>query len=166
MSYYTSRQRHYENNKLCFEIACGGSKSASKDILPFKYDGEGKNLVSPIDAVNVALRVIAQWDLAFFDDKKWIALVNTDGKGSKEYFDPHSKRDMDRLQRWAETTLKNMSKCCNCQKPISNTTKAYETSDLPNKIACTENCLASIYRTIFGVEMKRVVSNKDKKKAP
>jgi hypothetical protein len=163
MGYYVSRQRRYEDNRLLVEIACGGSKFAGKDILPITFNGEQKNLVSPIDAVNVSLRLIEEWHQKYWDEPKGISIVNADGKGSCQLFDPHSKKDLEKLERWAQSTFKNMAKCCACQKPIGNMNKAYETEDLPNRVACSEICLANIYRTIFGVEMPRVSSNKDKK---
>lgn len=166
MGFHISRQRHYENNQLCVEIAVGGSKYAGKDILPIKFNGEQKNLVSPADAINVAIRIIDEWNLSYFDEPKMIALVNADGKGNRIYFDPNNKKDISILQQWADKTLKSMSKCASCQKPIGNTSRAYETPDLPNRICCQESCLANIYRTIFGVEMPRVASNKDKKAKP
>ena len=167
MGLYVSRQRYYDDNQLAVEIANGGSKFAGKDILPIKFAGEGKNLVSPIDAMNVSLRIIEEWNNAYWDEKKLLSIVNADGKGTKSYIDPHSKKDLEKLERWAQSTYKNMAKCCACQKPISNMNKAYETEDLPNRVACSEICLSNIYRTIFGIEMPRVGSNKDKKqKAP
>jgi hypothetical protein len=167
LSFFTSRQRYYEDNQLVVEISCGGKKYAGKDILPAKFLGEQKNLLSPIDAVNVAIRILDEWNNSYWDERKLISLVNHDGKGTKTYFGPHNKKDLEKLERWAQSTFKSMAKCCSCQKPIGNMNKAYETQDLPNRVACSETCLANIYRTIFGVEMPRVVSNKDKKsKAP
>jgi hypothetical protein len=167
MGFFVSRQRRYEDNRLLVEIASGGSKFAGKDILPFKFVSEGKNLVSPIDAVNVAIRIVEEWHQIYWDEPKNVLLVNADGKDSKQLFDPHSKKDIEKLERWAQSTFKSMTTCCACQRPIGNTSKAYETGDLPNKVACSEPCLANIYRTIFGKEMPRIASNKDKKlKAP
>jgi hypothetical protein len=163
MGLFISRQRYYEDNQLALEIANGGSKFAGKDILPKLFNKENGNYISPVDAVNIAIDIINQWDIKYHDENKKIALVNGDGKGTKVYFDPHSKKDIERLERWAQMTFKNMAKCCNCQRPIGNMNKAYETQDLPNRVACSDQCLATVYRTIFGIEMPRIVSNKDKK---
>jgi hypothetical protein len=162
MSVYVSRQRYFDDNRLAVELACGGSKYSGKDILPVKFGGEGRNLVSPIDAVNVAIRIIDEWNLTYFDENKSIALVNADGKGIKIYYNPHDKKDLSLLQQWATKAFNSMKKCGNCQKPISNMSKMYELEDLPNKVGCSEVCIATLYRTIFGVEAPRVVSNRDK----
>lgn len=166
MAFFVSRQRYYEDNILAFEIAIGGTKFAGKDVLPIKFAGECKNLVSPIDAVNVAIRVIDEWHTANHYEPKHIALVNRDGKGSKEYFDPFNKRDVAQLEKWAQAVFAQMPKCANCGRCIGNTVKAYQMDEMPNKVFCQEICLASNYRHFYGKEPPRVQSNKDKKQTP
>jgi hypothetical protein len=164
MSVYISRQRYYDDGVLCVELAVGGAKNASKDILPTKYAGESKNLVSPIDAVNVALRIIGQWN--YSDERIFIALVNADGKGSKVYFDPQDKAHIAKLERWGQQEFARLPKCDNCGRCIGNKNNAYEMTELPNKLYCDERCLSSTYRHFYGKEPPRVQSNKDKKKVP
>lgn len=163
MAFYISRQRYYDDNRLAVEIAIDGIKYAGKDILPVKHAGENKNLVSPIDAVNIAIRIVEDWDLVFWDDSKAITLVNADDKGGRIYYDPHNKKDMAMLQQWAAKTLANMKKCCNCQKPLGKTAKTYEMDELPKQVGCSETCLAAVYRHFFNKEPPRVSSNRDKK---
>jgi hypothetical protein len=166
MSFFISRQRYYDDNVLAVEIACEGSKHAGEDILPFKFAGEDKNLVSPVDAVNVAVRIIGEWNLSYFDERKFIALVNSDGKGGKLYFDPFSKKDIANLERWGQQEFARLPKCDNCGRCIGNKANAYEMVELPNKVYCDERCLSTTYRHFYGKEPPRVQSNKGKKKAP
>jgi len=72
MGFFISRQRDGLDNCLYIEIVCGGPKHAGKDILPFKYnsDCDGKNLVSPIDAVAAAERIYKRWQLDYHDEEK------------------------------------------------------------------------------------------------
>lgn len=166
MSVFVSRQRYYDPNMLCVELANGGSKYSGKDTLTAKFAGEGKNLLSPVDAVNVAIRILSEWDLTYFDEKKYIVIVNIDGKGGSQVYDPHNKTHMQRLEEWGKRELNKMPKCGNCQRPIGNVDKAYEIGELPKQIYCSEACMAYSYRHFFNKEPPRTVSNRDKKSTP
>lgn len=161
MAFYISRQRYYEQDQLVVEIACGGIKKAGKDILTKKFDGEQKNLVDPRDAHSIAAKIIPKWDATYSDEKKLIALVNADGKGSVKYYDPSNSRDMEKFKKWSEDTFSSMKKCSSCQKGMGNR-DPFAIDDIPNKNFCSEYCIAKKYRELFGIEISKITNSADK----
>ena len=164
MGFAITRQRYYSNNMLAVEIACGGNKFVGKDKLDIRYDHllEGKNLVSPVDSVNCAKKIYKSWVAFNGDELKYITISNYDSKGGKLVFDPNSKRDLEKLDKWAENELNNMAKCGHCSR-LMGAKDPFETEDLPNKIFCSEVCLSLKYKIIHGVEAPKIASNKNKK---
>ena len=160
-----SRQRYYDfKNVLAVEL-CVGTKFVGADILPVKYknEGEGKYLVSPVDAVGCAKKVLKKWQFEYADEKKYIAVVNHDDKGSVRLYDPLSQKEMDQLDKWAEKALSDMDKCGHCGRPIGKNSAIYESDELPNKTFCAETCFAAVYRHLYSKEPPNLLSNKDKK---
>jgi hypothetical protein len=160
MGFKLTRQRyHGECNgqgQLAVEI-CSGTKYIGEDVLTTKYKdlGESKYLVSPVDAYNCALKILRKWEHDYFDEPKVISIVNADGSGSKEYFDPSDKRDMAELEKFSKALLDKMSRCGSCQRPLGNSKNIFSTEDLPNKEFCDEVCAASLYRDMFKTEMPK-----------
>lgn len=157
MAFAITRQRYYEDNQLAVEINCGGKLKAGPDVLPTKFYGEGKNLLSPIDALNISIQIVKDWDNTYFDEPKMIAVVSSEGK--KLYFNPRDKNQILSLQRWAEKTLKDMKSCDHCGRLISKS-KFIETSDLPNRSFCQEICASNTYRVIYNKEMPKLTKGK------
>jgi hypothetical protein len=150
MPFAITRQRYYDDNQLAVEINCGGKMKSGPDVLPIKFKSEGKNLLSPVDAVNASLRIVKEWDHVYFDEKKKIAIVSADGK--KTYFNPSEKSDVDSLERWGKKTLAAMKSCDHCGRPIGGS-KFIETPDLPNRVFCQEICASNTYRVIYNKEL-------------
>jgi hypothetical protein len=163
MGFKIQRVRYHEENKLAVEV-CNGTKHISKDVLATKYKEhlESKYLVSPVDAINAALRIYKAWQHSTADEIKKISLVNFDGKGGKVYFDPSDKKDIARLEKLAKQTYEAMDKCGHCKNPIGNK-DLYEMDELPNKVFCTERCISEVYRHLFGQEPPKI-NPKTKKK--
>jgi|ERR1700722_2674254 len=159
MSFYISRQRDFKSNTLIVEIACGGPKKASPDILTARYKGEQKNLVDPRDAINVAERIYKLWDRDYFDEKKFLRII-VDSKTN--YLSDFSSKSLATARAWANKIYASMDKCGNCNKAIGNSAP-FEIDDIPNKVFCTEMCCANKYRDMYGKEAPRVFSAKDKK---
>ena len=101
MAFFVSRQRDNVDGRLYVEIACGGSKKAGADTLATRYDGEGKNLVSPKDAVNVAERIHKKWDNDYPDERKNLRIVGLSNTNGSICFD-FSSADMGKAQVWAD----------------------------------------------------------------
>jgi hypothetical protein len=170
MGFKINRVRDYSDNRLYVEIACD-KNSACPDILTPRYEhmNEGKNLVSPIDAVESAVKIGAKWHLDFHDDTKSLRIVQ-DGQ-SPIVFDFHSPSDMKRASAWAQKAAGTMTKCHHCQRLLGTSRLPYEADDMPNRKFCSEACLATVYRTLFGVEPPKIVqkaknAGKLKKPAP
>lgn len=160
MAFYVSRQRDNVSGRLFVEIACGGSKKASPDTLTPKYNGEGKNLVSPKDAVMVAERIFKQWDQNYADESKALRII--DGKNITEFaFD---KTGIAAANIWGEKTLADLDKCGACAKPMGNRA-AFETEHIPTQVFCSEVCISKRYRDMFNQELP-LVSGKKTKKTP
>jgi hypothetical protein len=150
MAFAITRQRYWDDNQLAVEIHCGGKAKSGPDVLPTKFKSEGKNLLSPVDAVNVSLRIIKEWDHVYFDEKKKIALVSDDGK--KVYFDPTNKNDIISLERWAKKTLEKLKSCDHCGRLLGKG-KVFEIESIPNRVFCQEICASNTYRTIYKKEL-------------
>jgi hypothetical protein len=157
MAFYVSRQRDNESGRLFVEIAIGGSKKAGADPLTVKYNGEGKNLVSPKDAVMVSERIFKQWDRDYADEGK--ALRITDGAGAWIYdFDITGLKH---ANTWADKALAALEKCGACTKPMGNRA-AFETDHIPAQVFCSEVCVSKRYRDMFNAELPTVAPKKKK----
>ena len=161
MAFYVSRQRDTATGRLFVEIAIGGSKKSGPDPLTNKYNGEGKNLVSPKDAVMVSERIFKQWERDYADESK--ALRITDGAGEVVYdFDATG---LYCANAWADKTLAGLEKCGACTKPMGNRA-AFETEHIPTQVFCSEVCVSKRYRNMFNAELPTVAVGKKTKKSP
>jgi hypothetical protein len=149
VSFFISRQRDWTQNALYVEISVG-KKNAGKDILPVRYkeEGEGKNLVDPRDAVNIATKIYKRWNLDYSDELKRLRIIDGANRTVLEF----SPKGISTAEHWAEKTFTTMEKCAQCSKPIGNRVP-YQTDDIGNKNFCSEICCATKYRTMFGVEL-------------
>jgi len=160
MGYFLTRQRDFNDDKLYVEICCLGPKKAGLDILTARYQGEGKNLVSPKDAVEIAERIYKQWQLDYHDEAKRLRII-IDEKTTRIFeFDA---KGIAAAKTWADKTLATMTKCKHCGKPIGHSKTLYETEDIPNAAFCGEICLSIKYRDMFGVEPPKI-NTKSKKR--
>jgi hypothetical protein len=160
---FVSRQRDAKDNLLFLEIVCGGPSKAGADILPFRYKdkGEGKNLVSPIDAVLCAERIYKAWQNDYPDENKQLRIVND---GPKPIVYDCGPKGFIAAKKWAADVYSSMEKCGGCKKPMGSK-DPFEHEDIANMVFCTEVCAATKYRDMFNVEMPAIVSNKTKKAA-
>lgn len=157
MAFYVSRQRDTESGRLFVEIAIGGAKKSGPDPLTNKYNGEGKNLVSPKDAVMVAERIFKKWDQDYADESK--ALRITDGTGFIIHnFDAVGLKH---ANTWADQVLTALAKCGTCTKPMGNRA-VFETDHIPSQVFCSEVCVSKRYRDMFGAELPTVAPKKKK----
>src|ERR1700722_14960014 len=159
MSFYISRQRDFKSNTLIVEIACGGPKKASPDILTARYKGEQKNLVDPRDAINVAERIYKLWDRDYFDEKKFLRII-VDSKTN--YLSDFSSKSLATARAWANKIYAILDKCGNCNKAIG-ISPPFEVDDISKKLFCPKMFGAKKYREIYGKEPPRVFSPKDKR---
>lgn len=161
MAFKVSRQRDGESNRLFVEIAIGGSKNAGPDVLADKYAhlGEGKNLVNPKDAANVAERIYKKWHLDYSDENKFVRVVNKDNPTLE--FDCSAKGFAE-LQKWADQVIKTMDNCNSCGR-VMGAKEPFKLDEIPKKVFCSEICLANIYRHLFGVELPSMSKTKKKK---
>lgn len=158
MGYHLSRQRDFNDNCLYLEIASGGPKKAGPDVLTIRYPGEGKNLVDPRDAINNAAAIYKLWERDYGDETKRLRVV---GEAKPLVYDCTPK-GFAAAKLWADKAFANMAKCGSCSKAMGNK-DPYEHEDLTNAVFCNEQCLATKYRAMFGIEVPRVASNKEKK---
>lgn len=158
MSYFISRQRSYPDNLLFVEIAIGGPSKAGKDILPVKYHGENKNLLSPKDAFNIAHAILIRWDRDYADEKKKLKIV---GPINTVIYD-FTTKGIAAAKLWADKALASIEKCGACNKVMGNRA-AYEHDGLANLVFCSEICCAKKYRDTYGVEPPTILSNNSKK---
>jgi|SRR5271166_946011 len=167
MGFKITRQRYHEENngqgQLAVEV-CSGTKFVGEDVLTTRYKdlGESKYLVSPIDAVNCAVRIMKKWNLDYHDELKKLSFVNVDGQGSKHYFDINSKYEVAQLEKLATQIMNSMSKCGSCQRPLGATKNIFNTDALPNIEFCDEACAASKYRDMYKAEMPKTKKLKAK----
>lgn len=160
MGFKINRIRDYSDNCLYVEVACD-KKSACPDILTPRYESmnESKNLVSPIDAIESAIKIGAKWHLDYHDDNKNLRIVQ---EGQKPLvFDFHSPSDMKKANAWAQKQATTMSKCSHCQRLLGTSRQPLEIDDMPNRKFCSERCLAEVYKTLFGTEPPKVQSKKN-----
>jgi hypothetical protein len=151
MGYYISRCRPAADNCLYVEIAAGGKTKACEDILPLKYEGEQKNLVSPIDAVNVAVKIYKKWQIDYHDEQKKLKIIDKHFTSGEKIVD-FDKRGIDTATAWANVIAKTMDKCHNCKRLLGSTGNVLEHDDIPNSVFCSQNCLATTYKDRFGNE--------------
>lgn len=160
MGFFVSRQRYYDGSSsaatgpLVVEIAVGGSKKATKEMLAARFDGEGKNLKYPIDAVNIAERIYKQWNLAYADEHKRLCILDPSFKEGRKFYE-FNKRGLEEARKWAEITLENMQKCGGCNKPLGNLKNPLSINEFANKLFCSEYCLSKSYRDKYGVDLKQ-----------
>jgi hypothetical protein len=161
MGFKITRQRDSaDNNRLFVECACGGKKNESPDVLTTRYAslGEGKNLVSPKDAIAIAERIMKAWDKDYFDENKALRIVGLD----KPIEFANTKNGLAEAYKWAEKVLTDMATCGNCNKIMGSRTPS-EIADIPNKVFCSELCMSSKFRHMFGTELPAVGATKKKK---
>lgn len=158
MSFFLSRQRDAKDNCLYIEISVSGKKGAGVDVLTPRYPGELKNLVDPRDAINLAEKMAELWEKDYFDERKKLRIVGT---SPIQTFDLDSK-GITKAKLWADKTFAGMKKCGHCNKAMGNR-DPYELDDLVNMMFCSELCLSTKYRNMYGVEAPNVASNKNKK---
>lgn len=158
MSYFVSRQRSYPDNLLFVEIAIGGASKAGKDILPLKYPGENKNLVSPKDAFNIAHAILIKWDRDYADEKKKLKITGSAGSIVYDF----TPKGIAAAKLWADKILASIEKCGACNKVMGNRA-VYEHDGLSNLVFCSEICCAKKYRDTYGVEPPQILSNKSKR---
>lgn len=163
MAFYVSRQRDNESNRLFIEIACGGSKTAGKDMLTKRYDGEEKNLVSPKDAVMVAERIFKKWDQDYADETKALRIVAHSGTTTEPLEFPFDAAGLKKANEWADKTLAHLDICGACSKPMGNRA-AFETEHIANKVFCSEVCVSKKYRDMYQQELPGSVSGAKKSK--
>ena len=144
-----------DDNNLYIELNCGGSKKAGMDILPFKFYGEGKNLVDPRDAVRLAVDIYESWNLVYHDEKKMLKIVSDD---KIQLFD-FDKKGIAAATRWAEKIFERMKKCGFCDKPMLNKTLV-EHEGLFNLVFCSEDCCYRKYTHIYGNAPAKVIQKK------
>ena len=165
MGFFISRQRDGLDNCLYIEIVCGGPKHAGKDILPFKYnsDCDGKNLVSPIDAVAAAERIYKRWQLDYHDEEKRLRIIDDKAKHVFEF----DAKGLTSAKSWANKVYASMDKCKHCGT-ILGAKIPFTIDDIPNAVFCCEAHLAVKYRDMFGIEPPSVDGNtkKTKKRFP
>ena len=61
MSYFVSRQHYYYQDIYMVEIAYPSIDYSSPDMLIEKYSGEGESYNNPIEALEVAISIMEQW---------------------------------------------------------------------------------------------------------
>jgi hypothetical protein len=147
MGFFVSRQRCYDLQKqLAIEIA-DGSKSAGKDILPFKFKGEGKNFLDPRDAVRNVLNIYKQWTGVGGTDEIVELHINHEN-GGKFFFD---KKGIDYLNKWAEKMFSTLDKCGSCSGLLGK--KAGINIDGLSGKFCDEYCASVKYRDVYRKEL-------------
>lgn len=154
MGFGVNRQRIKEDNCLYVEIACG-KKNVSPDILTPRYkdSGEGKYLIDPRDAVNIAERIYKLWDRDYWDEKKRIRIV--EGKNQVKLFD-FDKKGLEAAKNWAEKTAQVLDKCGHCAKLIG-AREPFGIDEIPNLLFCSDYCLCTKYNAMFGVELQKSI---------
>jgi hypothetical protein len=160
MGYHISRQRSFDDNSLYLEIATA-KKHIGVDILTPRYHGENKTYVNPVDAIRLAIDIVKQWDKDYGDERKRLKVV---GPTTPLIYEC-TQKGFDAATEWAKRTLADMKKCGNktCGK-VMGSRDPYEHVDLSGLVFCSEICIARKYRDMFGIEIPRVESNKDKLK--
>lgn len=164
MSFKLTRQRDAKDNRLFVEIACGGPKSSGPDVLTDRYVllGEGKNLINPKDAVNIAERVHKKWHMDYPDENKALRIVGIENPLEFSF----TKQGIADAHKWADKVVSEMSKCGNCDR-VMGSRAPFTVDDIANRVFCSEVCIATKYRQMFGVELPSVkAAKKDKKKLP
>jgi len=149
MGYFISRQNYWDEQRLVIEIAVGGRKQASKDILPAKYDQfECKNLKYPNDALNVAKRIYRQWKL-IADNEIYLSIVDKDNKTLLSF-----EKDWKSAENWAHKIMQTIERCKNCDKAIMNIAKSFTTKHLPGHY-CNDDCAKTKYKNSFGENLPK-----------
>ena len=149
MGYYVSRQNYWDEQRLVVEISVGGSKAATKDILPAKYDPfECKNLKYPNDALNVAKRIYKKWKFTA-DSDIYLSIVDKDNKTILSF-----EKDWKSAENWAQKIMKTLERCKNCDKAIVNLNKSFTTSHLPGHY-CNEECANTKYKSAFNAKIPK-----------
>jgi hypothetical protein len=168
MGVKVSRQRYYNDEAKTSQLAvelCFGTKCVGEDMLTARYPSEGKYLTMPEDALKIGLTIHKQWSKDYTDERTFVSVVNADGAGGMETFDPSAKKDLDKLKKLIETATKNLEKCSYCQKPMGNRSE-FSNPDLKG-VFCAEVCIANKYRNLYGVEIAKdaIIMDSGKAKA-
>jgi hypothetical protein len=151
MGFYISRCRPSKDNCLYVEIANGGKTKACQDMLPEKYEGEQKNLVSPIDAVNTSIKIYKKWQIDYHDEQKKLKIIDKGFAGGEKIFD-FDKSGIGSALKWADVISKTMKKCGHCKRLLGTTGTLLDHDDIPDTVFCSQNCLATTYKDRFGNE--------------
>lgn len=157
MGYHISRQRYRSDNCLYLEVACGGKKNSGKDFLNPRYEGEGKTLTDPRDAINIAEKMHRRWHMDYSDENKRLIIVGLDKPLTFEF----TTAGIAAAKNWASKIFLNMEKCGLCLKVLGNREK-YQLDDIKNTAFCSEMCAARKYHSLFGVEPPRIAPSKKK----
>jgi hypothetical protein len=159
MGYFLSRQRDLAKDFLYVEIAVD-KKNSGTDILNKRYEGEGKNLYSPIDAVVVARKIMDLWNDELPEESKKIRIA----KDSKNYIEyEYTQESLEKLNIWAENVFEGLPKCARCKKIFSGRRSKIVLSDksanevdaniyekLKSLSLCSLACASSIYKEMLG----------------
>lgn len=150
--FFVSRQRYYQDNNLYVEIASGGRKKASPDLLSIRYPEEQKSYKYPSDALKVAVRVYKKWYRQYNTDEN-IRLSIVDEKLGNLIL-RFDERDLKHAERWAGEAFKNLVRCEWCNRPLGNPKRAVKDDKLPG-LYCNEICASKKYIEISEKNWKK-----------
>lgn len=145
--FFVSRQRVYPQKFLAIEITTNGKKAAGEDILPFNFDGEGKNLIDPRDAVRVAARIYKQWVANRHPDENIFLILKQDKPIILEF----SAKSIKYAENWAEKMYNSLPKCGSCNRIVK--IKKSCSMKVLDGYYCSEYCASNKYRQIYGKEL-------------
>jgi len=118
------------------EVSVGGMDYTNPDALSPKYPGEMEEYDSPVEAVQVAIRICEQWR----DDEPEAEIGVGSTLGMTMPFEP---RTFAEAIAWAERQLAALPKCSRCGELLPQ--KYFHVSELDDEKFCREFCAEEAY---------------------
>jgi hypothetical protein len=110
--YCVTRQCYWPDGEYVVEIAAGGINYCNPDALVAEYDGEFKEFVDPVKAVDAAVSILRQWRK---DSHKRIRLAHGYTMGMTMPFEPSTIKE---TYAWAKKASESLERCDRCGKII------------------------------------------------
>ena len=129
--FFVSRQKYWPDGVLAVEIAGGGLDYANPDMLVPKYRGEGKEYLSPIEAVEAAIDICRAWR----QDGARCTVRHGHTAGFTMPFDACTFKS---ARAWAKKTEENMDHCAQCGELLGK--ERYAPFHDPDFECCSDRC--------------------------
>jgi hypothetical protein len=149
MPWTVTRQHQWPDGEFCVEISSGGIDYCNPGMLKAKYAGEGETYDSPLEAVNVAIRIAKEWQAEENeeddedDGPRTVHIGKGATGGMTMPFDcePLDEKTFDNLISEAMEEEAAMPKCDHCGKILPERAyKAYNGCGLDEERYCSEYC--------------------------